>query len=154
MRTRHAYVVLFTAALLFIGSAAFFVQATADDEEKTLIERLYADPKGTIHDLEDPTADLMAMFRDPNDNPKREPGPINIQKTTFGQSHHGIPTFFRQPVALGPEDLKAGKVEVAFMGSCVDLSTGMRGTAFGPQAVRAGWYGGGWGLKMAHPSAG
>ena len=156
MRTRHAYVVLFVAALLFVGSAAFFVKATADDEKpKTLMERLYADPKGTIHDREDKTVNLMELFRDPNDNPKREPGPINIQKTVFGQSHHGIPTFFRLPVALGPEDLKAGKVEVAFMGSCVDLSTGMRGTAYGPQAVRAGWYGGGWGVaKLAHPTAG
>ena len=48
MRTRHAYVVLFLSALLFVGSAAFFMQATADDEKpkKTLIERLYDIPLG------------------------------------------------------------------------------------------------------------
>jgi agmatinase len=157
MRTRHAYVVLFLAALLFVGSAAFFVKANADDEKKakTLMEQMYADPMGTVHDHEDPSADLLAMFRDPQDNPKREPGPINIQKTIGGFSHWGIPTFFRQPVALGPEDLKAGKVEVAFMGACVDLGTGMRGTAFGPQAVRTGWLVGAWGkMGTAHPVAG
>ena len=157
MRTRHAYVVLFVSALLFVGSAALFLKADADDKKpKTLMEQMYADPKGTIHDRDDPSADLLSLFRDPNDNPKREPGPINIQKTVGGFSHWGIPTFFRQPVALGPEDLKAGKVEVAFMGACVDLSTGMRGTAYGPQAARAGWKGGGWGnlAPTAHPVAG
>lgn len=157
MRTRHAYVVLAVAALLFVGSAAFFMQASADeDKPKTLIEQMYADPTGTIHDRDDPSANLLAMFRDPNDNPKREPGPINIQKTVGGFAHWGIPTFFRSPVALGPEDLKAGKVDVAFMGACVDLSTGMRGTAYGPQAVRTGWKMGGWGdlMPLSHPVAG
>ena len=68
----------------------------------------------------------------------------------------GIPTFFRSPVALGPEDLVAGKVDVAIMGASVDMSTGMRGCAFGPQAVRAGEIIGGWGelLPTAHPQAG
>ena len=149
--------VLLLSALLFLASVTVFVDA--QDEKKraaTLIEQLQADPTGTIHDESDPSANLMALFRDPNDNPKREPGPINIQKTIGGPAHWGIPTFFRQPVALGPEDLKAGKVEVAFMGASVDLSTGMRGTAFAPQAIRAGWKRGAWGelTPQSHPVAG
>ena len=117
MHTKHAYVVLIICALMLIASTAMFMKARADDEKpKTIMEQMYADPKGTVHEREDGTTDLLALFRDPNDNPKREPGPINIQKTVGGLPHWGIPTFFRQPVALGPEDLKAGKVEVAFMG--------------------------------------
>ena len=157
MQTRHAYAVLFIASLLFVGSAALFVSARADEDDKpkTLMEQMLANPGGNIFDSEDPSTNLLAAFRDPNDNPKREPGPINIQKTIGGFAHWGIPTFFRQPVALGPEDLKAGKVEVAFMGACVDLGTGMRGTAYGPQAIRAGWIGGAWGkMGPAHPVAG
>ena len=45
----------------------------------------------------------------------------------------GIPTFFRAPVALCPQDLKAGKVEIAIMSAPIDMSTGMRGTGYGPQ---------------------
>jgi agmatinase len=58
----------------------------------------------------DPSRNLQQLFRDPNDSPKREPGPINIQKTVGRLSYQGILTFFRAPVALGPEDLKAGSV--------------------------------------------
>ncbi|NNJ95871.1 MAG: agmatinase family protein [Gammaproteobacteria bacterium] len=99
------------------------------------------------------------MFRDPNDNPKREPGPINIQKTLGGLNYQGIPTFFKAPVALGPEDLKAGKVDVAIMGASLDLSASMRGTAWGPMAVRTGEVGGmAWGegpaFSLAHPTIG
>jgi len=107
-------------------------------------------------DPRDPTLNLMNLFRDPDNNPKREPGPINIQKAVGGFIYQGIPTFFRLPVALGPEDLKAGKVEVAFMGASQDLSTGQRGTAYGPQAVRTGEVVGGWGelMPLSHPQAG
>jgi len=71
-------------------------------------------------------------------------------------SYQGIPTFFRLPVALSKEDLIAGEVDIAFMGASQDLSTGQRGTAFGPQAVRTGEVIGVWGevSPIAHPVAG
>ncbi|MEM8885414.1 MAG: agmatinase family protein [Planctomycetota bacterium] len=154
--TPHASLII--SALMFVASVTIFVNAQSDEKAKpkTLIEQLRENPRGTVHDESDPTTDLMALFRDPNDNPKREPGPINIQKTAGGPAHWGIPTFFRQPVALSPEDLKAGKVEVAFMGASVDLSTGMRGAQYAPQAVRAGWKRGFWGslTPQGHPVAG
>ena len=43
----------------------------------------------------------------------REPGPINIQRFPGGPGWAGIPTFFKLPIALTPEDLKAGDVDVA-----------------------------------------
>jgi agmatinase len=68
----------------------------------------------------------------------------------------GIPTFFRAPVALCPQDLVAGKVDIAIMGAPIDLSSGMRGTGFGPSALRTAPIYTAWGtvLTVAHPVVG
>ncbi len=68
----------------------------------------------------------------------REPGPINVQRYLAEGYKLGIPTFFNMPIALTPEDLVAGKVEVAIMGIGMDTGTGFRGAAYGPLAVRSG----------------
>lgn len=67
----------------------------------------------------------------------RKPGPINVQRLAGGMGWGGIPTFFHAPVALTPEDLRAGDVDVAILGAPLDMSTGMRGAAHGPRAIRA-----------------
>ncbi len=71
-------------------------------------------------------------------NPKREPGPFWVNRYMRAGAKHGIPTFMSLPVALTPEDLKAGDVDVAIVGAGLDTSSGMRGAAFGPRAVRTG----------------
>ncbi len=137
---------------------AFAAEDFDPKTEKTLIEMLEKNPDAIPMEPRDPSKDVRKLRRDPNDNPKREPGPINIQKTVGGTWNMGIPTFFRLPVALGPEDLKAGKVEVAFFGASVDISTGQRGTGYGPLAVRMGDIVGAWGqdaaLASGHPVVG
>jgi guanidinobutyrase len=93
---------------------------------------------------EDPEVHLNGAFdlaefarpRDMSKDPKREPGPINVQRNR-PSNYQGIPTFFRAPVALTPEDLKAGKVDVAFLGASIDMGYGLRGAAWGPRALRA-----------------
>jgi agmatinase len=97
-------------------------------------------------DTEDPSYNVWQKLRDFSKDPKREPGPINIQKYDFGLSWMGIPTFFHLPVALTPQDLKAGKVEVAIMGAYTDMGGGMRGAAHGPNAFRNSEVYGGWGI--------
>ena len=67
----------------------------------------------------------------------REPGPINIQRFPGGPGWAGIPTFFKLPIALTPEDLKAGDVDVAIIGAHTDMGGGYRGAAWGPMAFRA-----------------
>ncbi len=67
----------------------------------------------------------------------REPGPINLQRYKGGFYPSGIPTFYRSPVALVPEDLKAGKVDVAIVGAYTDNTIAMRGAAYGPNMLRA-----------------
>jgi agmatinase len=94
---------------------------------------------------DDPTIDLFKMKRDLSKDLRR-PGPINIQRYPGGSSKSGIPTFFRLPVALTPEDLRAGAVDVAIMAAGLDMSTGMRGTAYGPNRLRIAENYLGWGV--------
>lgn len=68
--------------------------------------------------------------RDISRDPPREPGPLKLW---------GPMTFFGLPVAITTEDLVAGGVEVAILGAEVDLGSGWRGAAYGPDAFRGGW---------------
>ena len=60
-------------------------------------------------DTKDPAYNLWQTPRD-DLMQGREPGPINIQRYPGGAGWAGIPTFFKLPIALTPEDLKAGEV--------------------------------------------
>jgi arginase len=88
-------------------------------------------------DPADPTFSIWKQLRDTSKDPRRQPGPINLQRYEASFGWQGIPTFFGLPVALTPDDLKAGKVEVAILGAPLDLGFGMRGCAFGPKALRS-----------------
>ena len=75
-------------------------------------------------------------------NRQREPGPIHLSYYAQGR-HGGIQTFANAPVAIYPEDLVAGAVDVAIVGAPLDMGTYYRGQRFGPQAMRTGYYSGG-----------
>jgi arginase family enzyme len=66
---------------------------------------------------------------------EREPGPFSVHRYLFPQS--GVPTFGRAKVAIWPEDLIAGKVDVAIIGVPSNLSSGRRDAGSGPDAMRA-----------------
>lgn len=68
------------------------------------------------------------------DKTKREPGPFSMKRYMFQRA--GVPTFADAPVALRKEDLVAGKVEVAFVGVPLDLSSGWRDAKHAPGALR------------------
>lgn len=81
--------------------------------------------------------DVWKQEYDRSQDPKREPGPIELNRYVINSTASGgIATFMGAPIALTPGDLKAGKVNVAIIGAGLDLSTGQRGTSFGPRAVR------------------
>jgi len=81
----------------------------------------------------------------------RDPGPIDIQRFIGGAGWQGIPTFFKLPIALTPEDLAAGNVDVAIVGAYTDMGGGYRGAAWGPMAFRASPSTVGWGaFAMDH----
>ncbi|WP_246037063.1 agmatinase family protein [Thalassotalea litorea] len=66
--------------------------------------------------------------------PKREPGPFHVSR--YAEPTSGIATFGGFPIALYPEDLIAGKVEVAIVGAPLDMGSYHRGQKFGPMAMR------------------
>jgi hypothetical protein len=87
-------------------------------------------------DTENPGYNLWQTTRD--DLTKgREPGPINVQRFPGGPVFMGIPTFFKLPIALTLEDLKAGDADVVIVGAYTDMGGGYRGAAWGPMAFRA-----------------
>ena len=74
---------------------------------------------------------------DRSNDPERKPGPIELNRyVATATAPAGIPTFMRWPVALTPEDLIAGEVDVAAIGAPIDLTLARRGAAFGPLGLR------------------
>ncbi|CTQ52472.1 Proclavaminate amidinohydrolase [Roseibium album] len=103
-------------------------------------------------DTEDPAYNLWQTPREGLMD-GREPGPINVQRWRGGAGWLGIPTFYKLPIALTPEDLTAGDVDVAIFGAHTDMGGGYRGAAWGPNALRAspstvGW--GAFGMEQMH----
>jgi len=66
---------------------------------------------------------------------EREPGPFSVHRYLYPQS--GIPTFGGALIALYPEDLVAGNVDVAIVGVPSNMSSGRRDAGWGPDAMRA-----------------
>ena len=66
---------------------------------------------------------------------EREPGPFGVHRYLYPRS--GVPTFGGAMVAVWPEDLVAGNVDVAIMGVPSDMSSGQRDAAWAPDEMRA-----------------
>ncbi len=66
---------------------------------------------------------------------ERDPGPFSVHRYLFPQS--GVPTFAGAMVAIWPEDLVAGDVDVAIIGVPNNASSGRRDAGSGPNAMRA-----------------
>ena len=66
---------------------------------------------------------------------ERDPGPFSVHRYLFPQS--GVPTFAGAKVAIWPEDLVAGDVDVAIIGVPNNASSGRRDAGSGPNAMRA-----------------
>ena len=119
--------------------AALYIEpANAQDEpRKGSFDWSLDEENGIIRlDTDDPTYDIWNRQRDRSKDPKREAGPIQLNRTVLGMPFHGIPTFLRRPVAIYPEDLKAGNVDAAFLGVPIDFNSVRRGALLGPQAIR------------------
>lgn len=66
---------------------------------------------------------------------KREPGPFSVHRYLYPKS--GVPTFGGAMVAVWPEDLIAGNVDVAIIGVPNNMSSGRRDAGWGPDKMRA-----------------
>lgn len=97
----------------------------------------------------DPTRDMGAaplnlkskMFNAPMPTPAplrepdRTPGPFSVHRYLYPTS--GVPTFAGAKVAIWPEDLVAGNVDVAIIGVPSNASSGRRDAGHGPDEMRA-----------------
>lgn len=121
-----------TLSALLASSGAQAYLGAADHPEE--IDRIDEGEEPIVKlNPDDPTYDVWKHIRD-DISEGREPGPINVQRYYGGMPWAGIPTFFHLPVALTPEDLQAGKVEVAIFGA--ELIGDMRARSYGPQEMR------------------
>lgn len=127
------FIVLGVIAFFFIVPAVNAQYAGTPDTEEE-IERIEPGEEPVVKlNPDDPAYNVWKQFRDFSKD-RREPGPINVQRFEGNVPWIGIPTFFHLPVALTPEDLKAGKVEVAILGA--ELVGDMRARTWGPQEMR------------------
>jgi agmatinase len=66
---------------------------------------------------------------------ERAPGPFSVHRYLYPRS--GVPTFGGAKVAIWPEDLVAGDVDVAIIGVPSNMSSGRRDSWAAPDAMRA-----------------
>ncbi|MDE8653585.1 agmatinase family protein [Novosphingobium album (ex Liu et al. 2023)] len=86
-------------------------------------------------DTSSPWFNAWKLRRPGSLDPKREAGPIDLGRYIGGRGG-GFSTFAGAPVALTPEDLVAGKVDVAIVGAPLDMGSGWRNAIDGPRALR------------------
>lgn len=154
MKVLHIKVKLSFAVMLVVGLFSFAAHAQYfdyDPDDPDQQAPIRKGEKAVIPlDTKDPSYNLWQTPRD-DLSKGRKPGPIDIQRFHGGAGWLGIPTFFKLPIALTPEDLEAGDVDVAIFGAHTDMGGGYRGAAWGPHALRASPSTVGWGaFAMDH----
>ena len=108
----------------------------APKEERAPMPHLDPDDPDVIRLREDPARDMWRTDVDPSNFPSREPGPINLQRYEAYLENVGIKTFFQRPLALTPEDLEAGAVDVAIFGTPTGALPWSAGCMWAPAEVR------------------
>lgn len=91
-------------------------------------------PMVILRDPNDPTA-KFGFTRNSKPNPKRDAGPIDLQRYDMNPFGSYFPTLFGAPIAMNKEDLIAGDVDIALVGSTADNNP-VPGTAFGANMLR------------------
>jgi len=97
----------------------------------------WKDPKQPNVVVMDPKKyDVWQKRRDTSEDPERNAGPIDVQRYAYGTNSTAFPTYFNLPMALAPEDLKAGNVEVALFGSTLEAQY-LQGAKYAANKMRA-----------------
>ncbi len=128
--------------LLFFFISNGFAQINKALVEKAPKEELAPMPHINLDDStvenirQDEATNIWREERDYSVDPKRDPGPMSLSRYRLQMENVGIKTFFQQPVALTPEDLKAGKVDVAIFGAGTGALPHSAGCMWGPAEIR------------------
>lgn len=112
--------------------------AYAQEDKEYAIDKIYNPETATIHlDPNDPTLDVFFTKRDFSKD-DRKAGPINVQRYDLSLAGFAFPTFYGLPIALTPEDLEAGNVEVAIVGETTVGTFGRTGATYAANYARLG----------------
>ena len=82
---------------------------------------------------DDPPPNAFFELNDKLDRSIR--GPIDLQRYKSGHNYDAFPTFLGQPIARFPEDLKAGDIDIAIVGSTTDMNS-VQGTSWAANMLR------------------
>ena len=106
----------------------------APKEEPAPMPHIDPDNSNSLPIKQDASTDIWRAQRKQRDD--IPPGPIDIQRYTLQTEPVGIKTFFGLPIARGPADLTAGKVDVAIFGAPQGAFPHSAGCAWAPAEVR------------------
>ena len=114
-------------ALIIAGMVMFAGLASAQESDTKNDPSLTPwndpdDPYVILLNRDDPTVNDWNARNDKLD-PTRKPGPIDLQRYENGFPFGGFPTFLNAPFAMRPEDLKAGDIDLAIVGSTTDMNS-------------------------------
>lgn len=107
----------------------------APQEEPAPMPHVVPDDPSKMNIRQDKSTNIWRELRDPERNPQGA-GPIDIQRYQLQMEPIGIQTFFKLPVALTPEDLVAGEIDVAIFGAPTGALPHSAGNMWAPAEVR------------------
>ena len=120
MRTTNLLIYITAIALILSMGPSVFAQEKAEYEMPDEWAP-WKDPGNPNTIILTDDKDVFFERRDTSKDPDRQPGLVNPQRYSGGyRIYGGFPTFMGAPLAFNTEDLKAGKVDIALVGSTVD----------------------------------
>ena len=130
------------SALALGASTAAFAQINmehvkkAPKEERAPWPHINKEDPTVMNISQDKSLNVWRDERDYSQYPKRDDGPMNIQRYQLQMEPVGIKTFFQQPVAITPADLKAGEVDIAIFGAPTGALPHSAGNMWAPPEIR------------------
>jgi len=108
----------------------------APKEERVPMPHIDTNNPSVIKLRDDPNRDMWRTKRDYSKDPKREPGPVSLQRYEAQLETVGVKTFFQQPYAWKQDDLIAGNVDVAIFGAPTGVLPHSGGSVWAPSEIR------------------
>ena len=135
------------ASALCLGIGFSISLATAQPVNKALVDAAPKEEPAPMPHIDpndpdrpkvsgDESTNMWRSERDPNRNPQRTPGSIDIQRYDIQLESVGIKTFYQLPVALTQEDLVASEVDIAIFGAPTGALPHSSGSMWAPAEVR------------------
>ena len=135
---RFSYVMAVVAAAILVSTEANAqmlkeIAKSAPNENIGPMPHEVPDDPTKMNIKQDKSTDIWRAEREPSG---RAAGPMEVQRYQLQMENVGINTFFKLPVALTPEDLVAGEIDVAIFGAPTGALPGSHGAVWAAAEVR------------------